>query len=115
KILAAQPSQNQPANTLVRVRAFDEKIASRWDEFVLSQPGGSFFHLTGWMRVIAKTFGFKPRYFYAERDNKITAIVPLFSVSSWIAGEALISTPFAVYGGICVEYKKSEQALLEHI
>ena len=114
--LAVQSNQeSKPSNLPVRIHVFEKTIASQWDNFVLSQPGGTFFHLTGWMRVVAKTFGFEPRYFYAERDNKITAIVPLFAVKSWIAGEALISTPFAVYGGICAEDKQSEQALLEHI
>jgi FemAB-related protein (PEP-CTERM system-associated) len=112
-VLPAQPDQAQAGKSPVQVRAFEEAIASRWDDFVLSQPGGTFFHLTGWMQVISKTFGFEPRYFYAEREERITAVAPLFSVSSWIGGKALISAPFAVYGGICAGDDESEQALLK--
>ena len=116
EVCALQAHQvRKPSDQLVRIHSFEETIARQWDEFVLSQPGGTFFHLTGWMRIIAKSFGYEPHYFYAERDNKITAVLPLFSVKSWIGGKALISTPFAVYGGICAADEQSEQALLAHI
>jgi len=98
--LLAQPNQASTSDAVVQIRALDDAATSRWDDFVLGQPHSTFFHLTGWMRVIAKTFGFAPRYFYAEQEGKVTGVAPLFSVSSWIGGRALISTPFAVYGGI---------------
>jgi len=97
------------------VRTFEPTMAHQWDGFVREQPRGSFFHLTGWMRVLAKTFGFEPRYVYAERAGRITGVAPLFAVSNWIVGRALISTPLGVYGGICAEDAESERALLDRI
>ena len=115
EILAVQPKQGRSDIDVAHVRVFDETISSRWDDFVLGRPNGTFFHLTGWMRVIARTFGFEPRYFYVERQGKIKAVAPLFSVSSWVGGRALISVPFAVYGGICACDEESEQLLLEFL
>jgi FemAB-related protein (PEP-CTERM system-associated) len=115
EVLPVQPDQALTSNHVVQVRPLEEAVTRRWDDFVLSQPNGTFFHLTGWMRIIAKSFGFEPRYFYVERDGKITAVVPLFPVSSWIGGKALISAPFAVYGGICASDDESEQALLKFL
>lgn len=97
------------------VHSFDPHVAVLWDEFVIDQPSGTFFHLTGWMRVVEKTFGYTPFYFYTQRAGKITGVAPLFLVTNWIVGRCLISTPFAVYGGICAEDEASELALLNHL
>jgi FemAB-related protein (PEP-CTERM system-associated) len=97
------------------IRTFDVGIANRWDEFVFSQPGGGFFQLTGWKRVLEKTFGFEPCYAFAERAGRVTGVAPFFWVSNWVVGKCLISIPFAAYGGICAEDPESEQALLSYM
>lgn len=97
------------------VRSFEPALAEKWDDFVLGQPQGTFFHLTGWMRVIAKTFGFTPRYVCVERAGRIAGVAPLFAVSNWVVGRALISVPLGVYGGICAEDDESERILLDYI
>ncbi len=94
------------------VRMLDARQAKHWDDFVWRQPSSTFFHLTGWMRVIQKTFGYRPRYLYSTRGERITGVLPLFEVSNWILGRCLISTPFAVYGGICAEDQDSHDALV---
>ena len=99
----------------VAVRPFEPGVAERWDRFVLAQSRGTFFHLLGWKRVIEKTFGFAPRYFYTEHNGKITGVAPFFSVDNWIVGRCLLSVPLAVYGGVCAEDAESEQALVEHV
>jgi FemAB-related protein (PEP-CTERM system-associated) len=97
------------------VRDFHEGVAGPWDEFVNGQPSGTLFHLTGWKRAIEKTFGFQSCYFYAERDGRITGIVPLFFVNNWVIGNCLHSVPFGVYGGICAADQESHDALLAHV
>jgi FemAB-related protein (PEP-CTERM system-associated) len=67
------------------------------------------------MRVVEQTFGYEPCYFYAERNGEITGIAPLFCVSNWLLGHALISVPLAVYGGICAADDESEEVLTEHL
>jgi FemAB-related protein (PEP-CTERM system-associated) len=97
-----------------RVNAFDPAVEGRWNEYVLKHPQASFFHLTGWKRVVEKTFGHKARYFYCERDGEITGIAPIFECSNWLVGRCLISIPLAAYGGIVASDATSEQALLAH-
>jgi len=97
----------------VRVSPLEANAHSRWDNFVLGHPEGTFFHQTSWMRVIEKTYGYRPCYSYAERDGQITGVAPSFFVSNWITGRCLISLPFAVYGGVCAVDSESEEALLE--
>src|SRR5262249_4389114 len=82
--------------------------------FVMEQRDGTFFHLTKWKNVIAKTFGYKPFYFYAERDERITGVVPLFLVANWMIGSCVHSVPYSAYAGICAADEESAKALLEH-
>src|ERR1051326_9381151 len=83
----ARPNATVAAS--IHVRPLEESACSRWDDFVYRQPQGTFFHLTGWMRVICKTFGYTPHYLYAERDGQIGAVAPLFWVKNWILGRCL--------------------------
>lgn len=99
----------------VQVRAFTSGDEPRWDEFVTRNPEASFFQLTGWKRVIEKTFNYESRYFLAERDGQITGIAPLFFVSNWLIGRCLISVPLGVYGGICASDEDSRNRLLDAV
>ena len=46
--------------------------AEAWDAYVRKHRAGSFYHLTGWRRVIERAFGHRPHYLYTERDGAIT-------------------------------------------
>jgi FemAB-related protein (PEP-CTERM system-associated) len=101
--------------TPVRIHRFASGIAKSWDRFVLSQDGGSLFHLASWKRAMEATFGYHACYLYAERAGEITGVAPVFSISNWMMGRCLLSTPFAVYGGICAADAESEIALILHL
>ncbi len=62
-----------------------------------------------------ETYGYRPHYFFAERDGRVTGVAPTFLVSSWLSGRCLISLPFAVYGGVCALDSESEDALIGHL
>jgi FemAB-related protein (PEP-CTERM system-associated) len=99
----------------IRLLAFDDGRAKEWDAFVLAHPEGTFFHQIGWKKIIEKTYGYRPQYFYAQRDGQITGIAPAFLVANWITGRSLISLPFAVYGGVCASDAESKEALLTRL
>ena len=69
-----------------------------WDAFVRAHQHGSPFHLTAWKRSIEETFGYQPLYLLAEEEGRLRGVLPLFLVRN-LLGKALISSPFAVYGG----------------
>src|SRR5271166_3196681 len=79
---------------LVTIRDFRPEIAADWDHFIISNPQATPFHLTAWMRALQGSFDYENRSFYAERNGKITGVLPMFLVSNWIVGRCLISTPF---------------------
>ena len=81
------------------VRELDTAFEQRWDTFVEKTPGGTFFHLSPWRKIIERTLGHKTWYLYCLRGDDIVAILPLAQVKSLLFGNALISLPFLVYGG----------------
>jgi FemAB-related protein (PEP-CTERM system-associated) len=76
---------------------------TQWDAFVDACPNATFFHLAGWKQVIEQTFGHRTCYLYAESDGEILGVLPLVHIKSRLFGNALISTPFCVYGGVASE------------
>jgi len=95
------------------IRPYDDSFRTRWDSFVSANFEGTLFHSLAWKRAIERSFGFESRYLVAEQDQKITGVLPLFLTSNWIQGRTLISTPFAVYGGICAGSGPAREALAD--
>lgn len=85
----------------MNIRPYSEELNAAWDAYVFGHPDGTLFHLMAWKRAIKREFGFEARYLLAEDNGHIQGVLPLFLLSNWIQGSTLISTPFAVYGGIC--------------
>ena len=95
----------------VAVRPFRAGDERRWDEFVLSCASGTFFHLSGWKRVIERAFGHRTYYLIAERDQVVTGVLPLTHVKSLLFGSSLISNAFSVQGGPIAEDSESLRKL----
>jgi FemAB-related protein (PEP-CTERM system-associated) len=93
------------------VRALDDASGERWDAFVTQHPASTFFHLSSWREVLDRVLGHRTMYLYAERNGHIEAVLPLARVRSWLFGDALISLPFAVYGGILSNSDDAKAAL----
>jgi FemAB-related protein (PEP-CTERM system-associated) len=85
-----------------------------WDEFVLRHPQGSPFHLIAWKETIEAAFGYEPVYLAAKTGSRIEGVLPLFFVRNPIIGRVLVSSPFAVYGGVLAESPAAGQLLYEH-
>lgn len=87
-----------------------------WDAFVCAHPHGTPFHLLAWKRTIEATFPYQSRYLCAFRpDGSLRGILPLFLVDTFLTGKVLLSTPFAVYGGILAEDDQARDALGQHL
>lgn len=95
----------------VTVKELKPEDAGRWDAFVAKQSDATFFHRLGWKRVIEKAFGHRCPYLVAEAEGEIVGVLPLVHVNSWLFANALISTPFCVYGGAVAVSDEAAQAL----
>ena len=89
----------------------DAGDARRWDAFVARSSGATFFHRSGWQRVIEDVFRHRTHFLYAQRAGRIEGVLPLAHVRSFLFGNALVSLPFAVYGGAVAESVEALTAL----
>ncbi|MCE9627141.1 MAG: peptidoglycan bridge formation protein FemAB, partial [Candidatus Eisenbacteria bacterium] len=87
--------------------------AERWDRFVAHCPEATFFHRAGWRDVLVRSFGHVPHFMYAEEGGEIVGVLPLARMKSMIFGDALVSTPFCVYGGVAASTDAARLALEE--
>jgi FemAB-related protein (PEP-CTERM system-associated) len=101
-----------PQELAVRtLAAGDQAEAARWDAFVANCPGATFFHRSGWQPVIGEVFRHRTHFLYAQRAGRIEGVLPLAHVRSFLFGNALVSLPFAVYGGVIAETAAAASAL----
>lgn len=95
----------------VRIRALDAASAPAWDEFVRATGTATFFHRSGWERVIRDVFGHATHYAMAEQDGAIVGVLPLARMKTMLFGDVLASTPFCVYGGTAAATPEAAAAL----
>ena len=93
------------------LQASDTSAGDRWDAFVMGCPQATFFHRAGWQRVLRGVFKHETHYLYAERDGQVRGVLPLVHVNSLLFGRALVSLPFAVYGGVAASDESATLAL----
>jgi FemAB-related protein (PEP-CTERM system-associated) len=88
--------------------------AARIDAFVRAHPGATPFHLVGWTQAIELGCGQSGYFLIAEAgDGTLAGIVPLTEVRSRLFGNALVSSGFAVGGGVLALDERAGQKLLE--
>lgn len=93
------------------VKALVEADHPRWEAFVAGCPEATFFHRAGWREVLERAFGHATHYLYAEAGGEIRGVLPLARIRSLLFGDALISTPFCVYGGVAALDREARHAL----
>ena len=81
------------------VRPYREGDRQAWSAFVAECPEATFFHRIEWLDLIEDVFRHRTHYLVAERDGRLAGVLPLARVRSLLFGDALVSLPFAVYGG----------------
>lgn len=101
------------AGGVVSVRAATAADQGEWQRFVARHPAATFFHQWVYRTVVEQTFGHRAHYLLAERDGALAGILPLFEMKSLLFGHALVSVPFAVYGGAVAGDAASHAALYD--
>jgi FemAB-related protein (PEP-CTERM system-associated) len=71
--------------------------------------------LIAWKKTIEQSFGYTPKYLLALRNDSVVGVLPLFLIQNLLIGKALISSPFAVYGGILADGVEVRNALYAHV
>jgi FemAB-related protein (PEP-CTERM system-associated) len=86
-----------------------------FDEFVERHAGGTLFHTTLWRDLVRRHFAHRPLYLEARRGPHRAGVLPLFETRSPLSGRALVSVPYAVYGGPLAIDAAAAGALLDAV
>ena len=105
------PLSESPIISVKRLVLGDTVNTERWDKFVFSCPGATFFHRSGWQNIVRNVFHHETYFLYAEEDGVIQGVLPLGHVNSWLFGNSLTGLPFAVYGGVAADNPLAADAL----
>ena len=84
-----------PTTAAASVQIVDPLAIPDWDALVMSLPGHSFFHSSAWARVLEQTYGYKPIYFAKVENGKLSGLLPMMEVDSWLTGKRCVSLPFS--------------------
>jgi FemAB-related protein (PEP-CTERM system-associated) len=84
-----------------------------WDAFVRASDDGTPFHLSAWKRAVEETYGQRSHYLMARRGGALEGVLPLFEVRGITGEKALVSIPYAVYGGVCATSPETARALVD--
>ena len=107
----------QMISTPLALRAADLRNPgerSRLDAYVHAHPQATPFHLPGWSVAVAEGCGQRSHMLVAERaDGSLAGMVPLTEIRSLLFGKALVSSGFAVGGGVLADSDSATQALGE--
>jgi FemAB-related protein (PEP-CTERM system-associated) len=98
---AIRPADLREPDEVARIEGFVAKM------------GGSVFHRPAWLLAVEQGTGQSAHGLVAEKDGALTGWLPLTDVQSPIFGRALVSSGFAVGGGVLTELVSTALALAD--
>ncbi len=84
-----------------------------WDALLATNPGATFFHTSGWCRVLAESYGYKPLYFTQIDNGKLTGLLAVMEVNSLLTGKRGVSLPFTDHCPVIAKDRQAFDALFE--
>jgi hypothetical protein len=90
------------------------EISGDWTQFLGAHPDANLYHTPIWRDTLTEVFGHRSMYLAAEREGKISGILPLYLVKAPLVGSKLISIPYDIgSGGALALDEASERSLVE--
>jgi FemAB-related protein (PEP-CTERM system-associated) len=94
----------------------DTHECSRLDAFIMQHPDSTPFHLTAWMIGVEAGAGQKAHMLMAENAmGEIEGVLPVHSIVSPLFGRAMVSSGFAVGGGILATTQSVAERLADAV
>lgn len=93
------------------VELLDESGRGAWNGYVSARANATLFHDLRWLDAIKTGYGYKGYHLLARRAGGVCGVLPLTLVDSPLLGRSLISTAFAVGGGILADDPETISAL----
>jgi len=107
--MTAPTAQRAPTLRLGQLRDLAE--GDRIDDFLDNRPEATPFHSRAWLEAVEAATGHRACLLLVEERGRIVGMLPLHRVGS-LFGDALISTGFAVGGGVLAETPRTAKLLI---
>ena len=82
------------AKQIMNIQIINPIEYPNWDELLLTNEQTTFFHTAAWARVLHESYNYKPLYFTAIEDGKLSALIPIMEINSFLTGKRGVSLPF---------------------
>jgi FemAB-related protein (PEP-CTERM system-associated) len=99
--------------TEIVLRAGLSSEDARRDAYVRTHARGTFFHLSGWRRVVERVHGHDAVDVCAWRGERMVGVLPLMLCRGLFGSRLVVSMPYATYGGPLGDDAPIEHALVE--
>jgi FemAB-related protein (PEP-CTERM system-associated) len=86
---------------------------SKWDEYILSHPDASPYHLFAWKMVVADAYNHKGYYLMAEENGQVRGVLPLVYLKPPLLSGQLVSLPFCDLGGVLSNCAQAQDKLMK--
>ena len=88
---------------MIEVRQLENGEEKAWDDYVYRCAESSHCHLSGWRRVVERSYGHRSYYLWAHDNGSVKGILPLIAMRNFFFRRSLVSMPFLDDGGICAD------------
>jgi FemAB-related protein (PEP-CTERM system-associated) len=102
-----------PAEAVLPVTIREDADKAQVADYVRAHASGTPFHLPAWIDAVEAATGHAATMLVAERGGVIVGLLPLSAVRSMLFGKALVSSAFAVGGGVLADDEAAQAALLD--
>jgi hypothetical protein len=86
-----------------------------WDDLLLTADRATFFHTTGWARVLSESYGYTPLYFTIIEKGKLAGLIPVMEIESFLTGKRGVSLPFTDICHPVADTAATFQALMDRL
>lgn len=87
--------------------------AEEWDAFVARVPSATFYHRWSWKTLNERQLGHDTAYLAGRVDGRMTGVLPMVCVDTWLFGTIACTMPFVNYGGPASDDADTDRALVE--
>lgn len=101
-----------PAEAVLPLRIGTDTDRAAVTAFVNAHPDGTPFHLSAWIEAVEAGTGQRGHLLVASRGSRIEGVLPLTAMRSILFGKALVSSGFAVGGGVLATSDAVADALI---
>ena len=97
------------------IRLTDTHDQEKWDEYILSHPDASPYHLWAWKKSVEQAYGHNTFYFLAEENAQVVGALPLVQLRIPLLLNELTALPFCDVGNCLADSLQVQDALLNKV